>query len=65
MQGSPAHWTRRQINSSELAACQLPRVISGKRPTTKPESWYGQPELLKEINLDTRGPWVDEMPLFI
>ncbi|VVP26311.1 6-hydroxy-3-succinoylpyridine 3-monooxygenase HspA [Pseudomonas fluorescens] len=44
-----AHWTRRQINSSELAACQLPRVISGKRPTTKPESWYGQPELLKEI----------------
>lgn len=44
-----AHWTRRHINSSELAACQLPRVIQGKRVTTKPESWYGQPELLKEI----------------
>ena len=44
-----AHWTRRHINSNELAACQLPRVIQGKRPTTKPESWYGQPELLQEI----------------
>ena len=44
-----AHWTRRHINSSELAACQLPRVIQGKRPTTKPESWYGQSELLQEI----------------
>lgn len=44
-----AHWTRRHINSSELAACQLPRVIPGKRPTIKPDSWYGQPELLKEI----------------
>jgi len=44
-----AHWTRRHINSSELAACQLPRVIQGKRPTTKPESWYGQPKLLQEI----------------
>lgn len=44
-----AHWTRRHINASELAACQLPRVIQGKRPTTKPESWYGQPELLQEI----------------
>lgn len=44
-----AHWTRRHINSNELAACQLPRVIQGKRPTTKPESWYGQPDLLQEI----------------
>lgn len=44
-----AHWTRRHINSNELAGCQLPRVIPGKRPTTKPESWYGQPELLQEI----------------
>ena len=44
-----AHWTRRHINSSELAACLLPRVIPGKRPTIKPDSWYGQPELLKEI----------------
>ena len=44
-----AHWTRRHINASELAACQLPRVIPGKRPTIKPDSWYGQPEMLKEI----------------
>lgn len=44
-----AHWTRRHINSNELAACQLPRVIQGKRPTTKPESWYGQPKLLQDI----------------
>lgn len=44
-----AHWIRRHITNSELAACQLPRVIPGKRPTTKPESWYAQPVLLKEI----------------
>ncbi|WP_095092828.1 antitoxin Xre/MbcA/ParS toxin-binding domain-containing protein [Pseudomonas sp. Irchel 3A5] len=44
-----AHWTRRHITLNELAACQLPRVIPGKRPTTKPESWYAQPHLMKEI----------------
>lgn len=45
-----ANWTRRHINSSELAACQLPRVIPGnKKATLKPESWYGQPELLQKI----------------
>lgn len=44
-----AHWTRRHINTNELAACQLPRVIPGKRPTIKPESWYAQPELLQRI----------------
>lgn len=44
-----AHWNRAHINVSELAACQLPRVIEGRKPTTKPESWYGQPELLQEI----------------
>jgi 6-hydroxy-3-succinoylpyridine 3-monooxygenase len=44
-----AHWTRRHVNASELAACQLPRVIPGKRATTKPESWYAQPDLLREI----------------
>nr|WP_015061804.1 6-hydroxy-3-succinoylpyridine 3-monooxygenase [Pseudomonas syringae]AFK89081.1 hypothetical protein [Pseudomonas syringae] len=44
-----AHWKREYINASELAACQLPRVIQGRKPTTKPESWYGQPELLQEI----------------
>lgn len=44
-----AHWKRAHIHASELAACQLPRVIPGRKPTTKPESWYGQPELLREI----------------
>jgi 6-hydroxy-3-succinoylpyridine 3-monooxygenase len=44
-----AHWTRRHITTDELSACQLPRVIPGKRPTTKPESWYAQPELMKQI----------------
>lgn len=44
-----AHGTRRHITTDELSVCQLPRVILGKRPTTKPESWYAQPELMKEI----------------
>ena len=44
-----AHWKRGHINTSELAACQLPRVIPGRKPTTKPESWYGQPKLLADI----------------
>ncbi|TVP88645.1 MAG: NYN domain-containing protein, partial [Pseudomonadaceae bacterium] len=33
-----AHWKRLHINSAELAACQLPRVIPGRKATTKPES---------------------------
>jgi 6-hydroxy-3-succinoylpyridine 3-monooxygenase len=44
-----AHWRREYVNANELAACQLPRVIQSRKPTTKPESWYGQPELLQEI----------------
>lgn len=44
-----AHWKREYITSGELAACQLPRVIQGRKPTTKPESWYGQPSMLQEI----------------
>lgn len=44
-----AHWKREHVTASELAACQLPRVIQGRKPTTKPESWYGQPALLGEI----------------
>jgi len=44
-----AHWKREHINLDELAACQLPRVIPGRKPTIKPQSWYGQPELLQEI----------------
>lgn len=44
-----AHWKREHINPSELAACQLPRVIPGRKPTIKPESWYAHPPLLQEI----------------
>lgn len=45
-----AHWTRGHITPTELAASQLPRVIhGGRKPAIKPESWYGQPELLREI----------------
>ncbi|WP_223460376.1 6-hydroxy-3-succinoylpyridine 3-monooxygenase [Pseudomonas sp. A-R-26] len=50
-----AHWKREYVNESELAACQFPRVIQGRKPTIKPESWYGQPELLQEI-LDLAVP---------
>lgn len=44
-----AHWTRSHIRLEELAACQLPRVLQGKRPASKPLSWYAHPELLQEI----------------
>lgn len=44
-----AHWTRHHINPNELATCQLPRVIPGKHPTVKPNSWYAQPDLLIKI----------------
>lgn len=44
-----AHWKREHVNATELAACQLPRVIQSRKPTIKPESWYGQPELLRDI----------------
>lgn len=44
-----AHWKREYVNANELPACHLPRVIQSRKPTTKPESWYGQPELLQEI----------------
>lgn len=44
-----SHWTRKHITEAELSACQLPRVIHGRRATTKPLSWYAQPELLKKI----------------
>lgn len=44
-----AHWKREHINPHELATCQLPRVIPGRKATIKPESWYAQPELLKAI----------------
>ena len=44
-----AHWVRAHITDAELLACQLPRVIPGRKPTIKPESWYGQPALLQQI----------------
>jgi len=50
-----AHWTRSHITRDELAACQLPRVIPGRRAAIKPLSWYAQPALLQEI-LDLAEP---------
>jgi 6-hydroxy-3-succinoylpyridine 3-monooxygenase len=45
-----AHWIRSHITDAELAASQLPRVIvSGKKPTIKPESWYARPDLLERV----------------
>lgn len=44
-----AHWTRTHITMDELASSQLPRVIPGRKPTIKPESWYPNPEKLQQI----------------
>lgn len=46
-----AHWVRTHLTATELASSQLPRVISvGRKPATKPDSWYGtSPELFAEI----------------
>jgi len=44
-----AHWCRAHITNEELAASQLPRVIPGRKPTVKPESWYAFPDLLQQI----------------
>ena len=46
-----AHWVRSHITDDELAAAQLPRVISGRRPTIKPDSWYARPDLIEQIML--------------
>jgi 6-hydroxy-3-succinoylpyridine 3-monooxygenase len=44
-----AHWVRKPT-LQELAECQLPRVIQGKkRATTKPMSWYRDPVQLQKI----------------
>lgn len=43
-----AHWVRSHITSRELAASQLPRVVPGRKPTIKPESWYARPDLLEQ-----------------
>ncbi|MDB5795854.1 MAG: 6-hydroxy-3-succinoylpyridine hydroxylase [Noviherbaspirillum sp.] len=37
-----AHWVRSHITKDEPAASQLPRVIPGRNPTIKPESWYAR-----------------------
>ena len=44
-----AHWVRTHITEEELRNSQLPRVIAGKRPTVKPESWYARPDLLERV----------------
>lgn len=44
-----AHWVRTHITRAELAACQLPRVIPGRKATVKPESWYARPDLLRQV----------------
>ncbi|EPJ88523.1 antitoxin Xre/MbcA/ParS toxin-binding domain-containing protein [Pseudomonas sp. CFII68] len=44
-----AHWVRTHITHAELAACQLPRVIPGRKATVKPESWYARPDLLQQV----------------
>ncbi len=44
-----AHWCRSHITELELASSQLPRVIPGRHPTVKPDSWYAFPDLLKQI----------------
>lgn len=45
-----SHWVRSHITAAELAASQLPRVIPGRRPTIKPESWYARPDLLEVLD---------------
>lgn len=44
-----AHWVRSHITREELARSQLPRVLPGRKPTIKPDSWYAQPELLNKV----------------
>jgi 6-hydroxy-3-succinoylpyridine 3-monooxygenase len=45
-----AHWTRGFIDEQDLRAAQLPRSVEGKRKAiTKPESWYGRPDLLAKV----------------
>ena len=43
-----AHWVRTHITEAELKAAQLPRVIAGgRRPVSKPDSWFARPDLLQ------------------
>lgn len=51
-----AHWVRRHITFDELKGSQLPRVIPGpRRVSSKPESWYANPDLLaKALAIGTK-----------
>jgi 6-hydroxy-3-succinoylpyridine 3-monooxygenase len=44
-----SHWVRSHITVEELAKAQLPRVINGRKPTIKPESWYARPGLMEHV----------------
>ena len=44
-----AHWVRSHITKDELLTSQLPRVIPGRKPTLKPDSWYARPDLLEQV----------------
>lgn len=44
-----ADWVRTHVTKAELAACQMPRVIPGRKATAKPESWYARPDLLQQM----------------
>lgn len=45
-----ADWTRQSITLDELKASQLPRTIpGGRKPIIKPDGWFGEHEILKEI----------------
>lgn len=45
-----AHWVRSHITEEELAASQMPRVITGRTPTIKPDSWFPiKPEILEQV----------------
>ncbi|MCL2914527.1 NYN domain-containing protein [Shewanella corallii] len=67
---SLAHWTRTHITDEELSLSGFPRsILGGKKPASRPESWFGQPDILQEI-LNTleeaipspskRWKWLDE-----
>lgn len=45
-----ADWYKREITAVELSNSQLPRVVnSGRRPKSKPISWYPNHKLLQQI----------------
>ncbi len=69
-----AHWVRSHITQAELAASQLARVIPGRKPTLKPDSWYARPDLLDlvlKMAIPVRGSrgkafkWMEEPNPFL